>query len=195
MRIAFALLAFALGTAGSWGQTPSNESFAVPVKPGIYAIDPNVPLANETRLRACEVRFNRHTGNNIARNSFYLNSKSTLDLAGKTSETSLPPGKAAFLVPADAESPELSLSRLTLVRLTSDSDRRILAALKTNAFGGAPGRKIDSIPVAKETLPGGDWVRVTPTIDLSPGEYAIAYFPQDPRMFPDSVYDFHVAEK
>jgi hypothetical protein len=138
------------------------------------------------------VRLNRHTGNNIARNSFYMNSKTTLDLAGKAGEVSLASGKISFLVPADPETPELSLSRLTLVRLQPDADRRILAALKTNAWGGAPGRKIDSIAVAKETLHGGDWVRVTPVADLAPGEYAIAYFPQDPRMFPDSAFDFHV---
>jgi hypothetical protein len=191
MKIAFVSLIFALGITGLWAQ-PASDSSTLPAKPGIYAIDGSAQPPTQIRLRASEVRFNRHTGNNIARNSFYMNSKTTLDVAGKNAEISMAPGKAAFLVPADPESPELSLSRLTLVRLQTEGDRRILAALKANAFGGSPGRKIDAIAIAKETLQGGEWVRITPTAELVPGEYAIAYFPQDPRMFPDSVFDFRI---
>jgi hypothetical protein len=191
MKIALLSFAFALGLAGLPAGSQSSPSSALPDKPGVYAFDAKVQ-PTPIRLHASEVRFNRHTGNNIARNSFYMNSKTTLDLAGKSAETSLSAGKISFLVPADPESPELALSRLTLVRLQSEEDRRILAALKANAFGGSPGRKLDSIAVTKETLSGGNWVRVTPTTDLASGEYAIAYFPQDPRMFPDSAFDFKV---
>ncbi|HEY3989546.1 MAG TPA: hypothetical protein VGM02_09635 [Acidobacteriaceae bacterium] len=191
MKFVCVSLVFALGATGLWAQ-PQPDPSTLPAKPGIYAIDSSIQPPTQIRLRASEVRFNRHTGNNIARNSFYMNSKTTLDIAGKSAEVSMAPGKASFLVPSDPESPALALSRLTLVRLQTDADRRILAALKTNAFGGSPGRKIDAITVAKETLPGGDWVRITPTVELTPGEYAIAYFPEDPRMFPDSIFDFRI---
>jgi hypothetical protein len=190
MKTVLAAVALAFGFSSLWAQAPAATD-PLPAKAGIYAMDP-VAHTPPLRLRATEVRFNRHTGNNIARNSFYINSKTTLDLEGKTSETTLPDGKATFLVPADAASPELSLTRLTLVRLQSESDRRILAALKANAFGGSPARRLDVIAIGKQTIGDGDWVRVTPTADLTPGEYAIAYFPSDPRMFPDAVYDFHI---
>ena len=191
MKFAYLSLVFALGATGLWAQSQPDPS-TLPAKPGIYAIDGSIHPPAQIRLRASEVRFNRHTGNNIARNSFYMNSKTTLDVAGKSAETSLAVGKATFLVPADPESPALALSRLTLVRMQPDVDRRILAALKTNAFGGSPGRKVDAITVAKETLPGGNWVQITPAAELTPGEYAIAYFPEDPRLFPDSVFDFRI---
>ncbi|HEX6772998.1 MAG TPA: hypothetical protein VF126_13275 [Acidobacteriaceae bacterium] len=192
MKIALLSIAFVLGLAGISAKSQSPASSDLPEKPGVYAVDSGSQSSGPMRLHASEVRYNRYTGNNIARNSFYMNSKSTLDLAGNSAELSLKSGKVSFLVPADPESPELALSRLTLVRLQPEQDRRILAALKTNAFGGSPGRKVDVIPIAKETLHGGDWVRVTPTADLLPGEYAIAYFPQDPRMFPDSAFDFRL---
>jgi hypothetical protein len=192
MKIALAALVLVLGASAVWAQSQPPAEMTLPAKPGIYAIDPTTQPPSPMRLRASEVRFNRHTGNNFARNSFYMNSKTTLDLEGKTAEISLPAGRTTFLVPADPESPELSLSRLTLVRLEPQADKRILAAMKANFLGGAPGRKVDAVAVAKETLKDGNWVRVTPTADLAPGEYAIAYFPADPRMFPDSVFDFRI---
>ncbi len=64
--------------------------------------------------------------------------------------------------------------------------------MTANFVGGAPGRKMNSVTISTENLPGGDWVRVTPQEELKPGECAIAYFPSDLRQFPDAVFDFRM---
>jgi len=194
MKIAPVLvIAFAL--AAPLGQpvaTSEEPSPALPTRSGIYVAGRDSQEGTYVRLKPSEVIYNRHTGNNFVRNSFYVNSRVTLDLKGPAAATGIPLGKASFLVPADPESPSLSLSRLALVRLQPEGDRRILAAMSANFLGGAPGRKMDSVAVNTEQLPGGDWVRVTPRASLKPGEYAIAYFPSDLRQFPDAVFDFRM---
>src|ERR1700753_3697285 len=98
MKIVSVWVAFALAVVGLSGQSQSPDAPALPAKSGVYAVDSSAAAPDPIRLHASEVRFNRHTGNNIARNSFYMNSKTTLDLAGKAGEVSLASGKISFLV-------------------------------------------------------------------------------------------------
>lgn len=193
MKIAaLALLAFVLSTSLAQSPALGSDAASLPTKAGIYAAAAGSQQGMCVRLKASEVIYNRHTGNNFVRNSFYVNSRVTLDIKGPVAAAGFPAGTTSFLVPADPESPSLSLSRLMLVRLQSEGDGRILAAMSANFLGGAPGRKLDAVALDTERLPGGDWVRVTARQNLRPGEYAIAYFPSDLRQFPDAVFDFRV---
>ncbi len=109
-------------------------------------------------------------------------------------KTDLDSPDISFFVRLNADEPSLAVSRLTLVRLEVVGEARVAAALDANVFGGGAKRKIEAVEVGKEELPGGEWVEVTPSQKLAIGNYAIIFFPKDPKLFPASAYDFRVTD-
>jgi hypothetical protein len=61
-----------------------------------------------------------------------------------------------------------------------------------NIFGGSRAQSVDEVPCALEVVGDTNWLKITPNAPLVPGEFAIAFLPQDVNQYPSSVYDFSV---
>lgn len=68
--------------------------------------------------------------------------------------------------------PPKAQDRFRFVRMESKKDSRVLGNVKVS-FTGKMSQQQTFVPTQGELL-GGGWVKVTPTQDLAPGEYAIA---------------------
>jgi hypothetical protein len=83
--------------------------------------------------------------------------------------------------------------RFRLVRTEIKNDKRVVANLKVT-FTGKVSEHNNSVPATVEKLGTGDWLKVTPTQDLSPGEYAVVEMlgPEEMNLY---VWDFGVNPK
>lgn len=193
----FAALFLALSFGIAWGQsTPERTVEAAPGVPlpsrgGLYALEfgENKQLI---KLAPSEVLLNRHTGKNMTKGLFYVGSRMTLEIAGTTTKNTIHSDEISFFYHLNSDQPSLDLSRLVLLKLEPSGEVRVLAALDANVFGGGAKRKIQQIEAKKEELPGEEWLKITPAAKLAPGDYAFTLLPKDPKLFPDSAFDFRV---
>jgi hypothetical protein len=83
--------------------------------------------------------------------------------------------------------------RFRLVRTEVKNDKRVVANLKVT-FTGKVSEHNNSVPAAVEKLGTGEWLKVTPAQDLSPGEYAVVEMlgPEEMNLY---VWDFGVNPK
>jgi len=199
MKVKILAIAFALTLSSyfAWSQITSEKSveaapgIPLPSRGGIYVLESGKDK-QLVRLVPSEVLLNRHTGSNIAKSVFYVGSRMTLDLTGTTPKTIIHSGDISFFYRLNPDQPNLDLSRLALVKLEIVGEVRVLSALDANAFGGGAKRKYKQVDVNKQELPGEEWVKVTPIQKLEPGDYAISLFPKDPKLFPDTAFDFRI---
>lgn len=68
--------------------------------------------------------------------------------------------------------PPKAQDRFRFVRMVGKKDSRILGSVKVT-FTGKTSQQQTFVPTQGELL-GGGWVKITPTQDLAPGEYAVA---------------------
>lgn len=78
-----------------------------------------------------------------------------------------------------------------IVRADVRTDARVLASFNISALNGAVQRQEDVIPTSAEPLPGGHWIKITPTKALDFGEYALMEVLSD-REVNLGVWDFGV---
>ncbi len=80
--------------------------------------------------------------------------------------------------------------RFRLVRVTARGDTRILGSAKVSMSGNVS-QQANFLPAKVEKLGTGQWVKVTPTQNLAPGEYAVVEMlsPQEMNLY---VWDFGV---
>jgi hypothetical protein len=189
------LLVFVLATLSAKAQSaPVNPPEAapgitLPSKGGIYALDPGSP-EKLVKLTASELLLNQHTGKNLAKNTFYVGSRRTLEIAGPMSKTNIESTDASFFIRLNPDQPSLDMERITLVQLEHQEKVRIVADLDANVWGGGAKRKLHTIQITKQMLPGDEWVKIVPIQKLMPGQYAIVILPKDPKLFPDTAFDF-----
>jgi hypothetical protein len=147
------------------------------------------------QIRASEIHYNPHAGSNTLRSAIYARSHHTIEVIGLQSETIFTSTKAVFYVHLLEDNPEIQRKRIHVLWLTPTETTRVAINMGTNYFGGHNQRNIDEVPVDIAPISGTNWVKVTPQAPLLPGEFAIAFLPEDPSLFPDVVYDFSVPGK
>jgi len=90
------------------------------------------------------------------------------------------------------EGPQSSSSadRFKIVRATPKSGNRVLGQVKVSA-GGKVSQETSTVPATVERMSTGAWLKITPTQDLAPGEYAIVEMltPEEMNLY---VWDFGV---
>ncbi len=81
--------------------------------------------------------------------------------------------------------------RFKIVRATSKSDRRVLGQVKISA-GGKVSEETSTVTATVDRMSTGAWLKITPTQDLTPGEYAIVEMltPEEMNLY---VWDFGVS--
>lgn len=73
--------------------------------------------------------------------------------------------------PEQPEQPEQPWDRFHIVRAQVKKDKRIVGVIRINPLGKTSQQQ-DLVPTTSEQL-SGNWVKVTPTSPLEPGEYAV----------------------
>lgn len=127
---------------------------------------------------------NKHTGRNILRaavNPLSLSSTQTIELKGEHARVQAHTGQPAIFLDidtADNSQPEFTQktpdkepsNHYGIVRVEQKKDVRIIGKLNVAMYGKVS-QKESWIPVTTSTL--GEWVKLTPTEPLPPGEYAV----------------------
>ncbi len=62
--------------------------------------------------------------------------------------------------------------RFRIVRAETKQDKRIVGAIKIAMYGKVSQQE-SLVPTHSEVMPGSSWVKVTPDVPLTPGEYAV----------------------
>ncbi len=128
---------------------------------------------------------NKHTGRNILRsaiNPVALSSSQTIELKGLHARVQAHTGQPAIYLNIDTsddsqpaftqKTPDRDQqpNRYGIVRVEQKKDVRVVGKLNVAVYGKVS-QKESWIPVT--TSPLGDWVKLTPTEPLPPGEYAV----------------------
>ena len=146
---------------------------------------------------------NKHTSRNILRaavNPLALSSTQTIELKGEHARVQSHVGQPAIYLnvdtsdnsqpaftqkPSDKEPPP---NHYGIVRVENKKDTRIVGKLNVAMYGKVS-QKESWIPVT--TSPLGDWVKLTPSEPLPPGEYAVVEL-LDKKQINLFVWDFGV---
>jgi hypothetical protein len=146
---------------------------------------------------------NKHTGRNILRaavNPLALSSTQTIELKGEHARVQSHVGQPAIYLnvdtadnsqPAFTQKPsdkDQQPNRYGIVRVENKKDLRIVGKLNIAMYGKVS-QKESWIPVT--TSPVGDWVKLTPSEPLPPGEYAVVEL-LDKKQINLFVWDFGV---
>jgi hypothetical protein len=145
---------------------------------------------------------NKHTGRNILRaavNPLALSSTQTIELKGEHARVQSHVGQPAIFLNIDTADNSQALTqkksdkdqqpnRYGIVRVENKKDLRIVGKLNIAMYGKVS-QKESWIPVTTSLL--GDWVKITPSEPLPPGEYAVVEL-LDKKQINLFVWDFGV---
>jgi hypothetical protein len=167
---------------------------SLPRKGGLYAVQRNQGAPDLVRLHASQIVSNSHAGSNFARSMVYSGPHSSVELDGINASTHLSGANLSFLIRLNDDNPEVLRDQLAIIRLKQTADRRVVSGYSQNIFGGQHKRQYDLVATSKVDVGQGEenWVLVTPTQTLGPGEYGLVFIPKDPNLFASEVYDFNV---
>jgi len=162
------------------------------VAPGLRLSDDNAiflldVFQNEPQLvdlQQSSGQLNRNRKENILRGAInpVASAKQTIELAGLHAKvqahSTLPaiyvnvaPEQDSAAPASQPQQPELPWDRFRIVRVQSKQGKRIVGAVKISVIGKTS-QEQSLIPSRSEQITGG-WVKVTPSEELAPGEYAL----------------------
>lgn len=152
---------------------------------GVYLLDEFKSQPQLIELVQNGGELNKHTGRNILRaaiNPLALSSTQTIELKGEHARVQSHVGQPAIFLNIDttdntqpeftqkASDKDQQPNRYGIVRVENKKDVRIVGKLNVAMYGKVS-QKESWIPVT--TAPLGDWVKLTPSEPLQPGEYAV----------------------
>lgn len=178
------------------GQTEKITEIApgivLPSSGTVYGLDNLNDKKALIQIHAAEVAWNTHAGSNFARSAVYAGPRSTVELKGISAAATFHTPQVVLYVRLSTDDPELLRNRVTLIRLKTDKDRRIVSGYSQNIFGGQRKRQYDEVAVEKSDVAGTQWLKLVPQATLDPGEYGAVFLPKDVNLFADAVYDFNI---
>jgi hypothetical protein len=164
----------------------------LPEQGGVWVLDKDRGQRSLEELVQSSSELDRHKAGNILRSVInpIPSSKQTIDIEGARSKvrlhTTLPP---IFInvedLPAMKGQP---LERFRIVRLKESKDHRVVSDIKIGVGGMKSSQQF--VPSRVEKF-SGDWLKLTPTEALKPGEYAVVELMTD-RDVNTFVWDFGV---
>jgi hypothetical protein len=152
---------------------------------GVYLFDDFKGQPQLVELIQNGGELNKHTGRNILRsaiNPVALSSTQTIELKGLHARVQAHTGQPAIFLNIDTNDDsqpsftqkqpdrDQQPNRYAIVRVEQKKDVRVVGKLNVAVYGKVS-QKESWIPVT--TSPLGDWVKLTPTEALPPGEYAV----------------------
>ncbi len=140
---------------------------------------------------------NKNTGKSVLRATInpIASSKQPFELKGEHAKIQSHVPRPTIYIDID-EGPQNDTAiadRFRLVRTEIKKDTRVVASLKVTFTGKVSEQNI-GVPATVEKTGTGEWIKVTPTQDLAPGEYAVVEMlgPQEMNLY---VWDFGVNPK
>ncbi len=178
------------------GQTTGElvPGISAPASGTVFALDVGAHDGGNSlvQIHPREIVSNSHAAGNFARSAVYVGARSSIELAGLNAPVHLEGTTPSFFFRLSTDDPEILRKRVSLLRLRQDRDRRVVSSYSQNIFGGQRSRKYDEVPLTKIDVADRQWLKLTPQIPLTPGEYGIVVMPKDTNSFADIVYDFDV---
>jgi hypothetical protein len=83
-------------------------------------------------------------------------------------------------------------SELTLVKVESKKDRRIISTVAFSQLTGKAARNDQAVAFTISKVGNTDWRKIAPNNPLQPGEYALMYMPRGQNLVPTQIFDFAV---
>lgn len=159
----------------------------LPEDGGMFLLDTFQTQPQLVMLQQSGGELNRNTKGNILRSAInpIASSKQTIELDGPHATVQTHATLPAIYVsldqdqaPASSQSgaqqpqqPQQPWDRYHIVRVQSKKGKRVIGDIKVSPLGKAS-QEQNLVPTTAQRLTGG-WVKVTPTNDLEPGEYAV----------------------
>lgn len=173
----------------------------LPVDGLVWILAPAKPELS--RLYVHSAAENMHRGKNLARSTFFLDAKATVDLPGTAAKNRTESYTPVLFVRETTDEQEARDSRaagnepvneygLVLLRLQPAGANRIVFGIAANPIAGKPKLVLDKVPVLTERIAGGQWRKITPQQPLANGEYALAFVDEAGVDASVDVYDFGV---
>ncbi|MGH9513420.1 MAG: hypothetical protein ACRD2U_14915 [Terriglobales bacterium] len=175
----------------------------------VYLLDTFQNAANLVELQESDAELNRDTKHNILRAAIdpIASSKQTIELPGLHSRIQAHVTLPSIYVRAQDEaspaqqksdktaspnrekSPAESWDRFRIVRLQPKQDKRIIGNIKVAVYGKVTQQQ-DFVSAKVQPLTGG-WIKITPSNDLTDGEYALVEM-MDKGELSSAVWDFGI---
>ena len=184
--------------------TPIGDGLMLPALGHVWARDSFGGRSRLVQLKYVPTEVDRHTASNVLKANiapFVYKPKNTIQVQGAAANVRLHDPRASIYIRGfgiagsedAAGSPETSTQTdLTVVRLESKKDRRIISTIAFTQITGKAARGIQTIALTVEKLGNTGWRKITPNEPLPPGEYALMCMPRGPEFFPTSVFDFAI---
>ena len=169
------------------------EGISLPKTGTVYALDTKDKNAELVQLHASEIVSNSHAAGNLARSMVYAGAHASVELKGLNAAVEVKDAHTSFLVRLNSDDPEVTRSRVHLIRMDQTKDRRVVSSFSQNVFGGQRAKKYNDIAILKKDVDPDVWLEITPLSPLGPGEYGVVFMPADAAYSPDVVYDFDVS--
>jgi len=136
---------------------------------------------------------NKNNNRSVVRSAISGSSQS-IELKGEHARIQSHLPRPAIYIDIDEGPQSTNLAdRFRLVRVAVKKDTRVVGNLKTTMTGKVSQQSIP-VPATVEKLGTGEWVKLTPTADLTAGEYAVIEM-LDPQEINLYVWDFGVNPK
>ncbi len=157
----------------------------LPEEGGVLLLDSYQGQSQLVELEQSDGEISKNTKSNILRAAInpLASAKQTIELPGIHAKTQahtklptvyvnvLPPEKSDAETRQQPEGPQQAFDRFKIVRMQTKNGKRIVGDIKIAIYGKVSQEQKLVATDARE-LTGG-WVKVTPTAELAPGEYAV----------------------
>ncbi len=171
---------------------------AVPAKGTVFVLVKVGDGLQVQPIAHAAVRINPHVGANFAKQQLTFmiaKPKGTFDIRGTKAQFRIRDTAPAIFVffPRREEEeriPDL-VGKWVILRAIPEGGHRIVAGYSFPRMGGETSSEFKQIACKTERM-NDDWVKISPTASLEPGEYAAAFVPERKDLFADAVYDFGV---
>ena len=186
---------------------PIGEGLELPSHGHVWAREDFEGRAQLVQLKFVTTEVNSHTASNFLKTQaapFVYKPKRSIEIAGARANVRLHDPSASIYIRGyaisasddAADAPETSTHMdLTLVKIESKKDRRIVSTIAFTQITGKAARSNQIIAATIEQLGNSEWQKVTPNEPLPPGEYALMCLPRGQNLFSGRVFDFAIDPK
>ena len=183
---------------------PIGDGLVLPAVGHVWARDSFGGQPQLVQIKYVPTEVDRHAASNILKSNmapFIYKPKDSIEIKGAAAGVRLHDPNVIIYVRGfgiaasedAAESEETSTQmELTLVKLESTKDRRIVSTIAFTQITGKAERSNQTVVLAMEKIGNTNWQRIAPKEPLVPGEYALMCMPRGHDLFPTRVFDFAI---
>jgi hypothetical protein len=163
----------------------------LPSEGGVFLLEEMAGKPKLSKIDGNKIQVNENTGKNLLRKSIIpiASQTQTIELKGPTAKVRVHSPTPSIFVDVESEQGPISGDNFRIVRLEKKKDLRVLARNKVTISGDQS--STERFLQSRAEKFSGDWWKVIPLEDLTPGEYAIVISGDENG----AVWDFGVEGK